>query len=282
IGAQQIGGPGADFANTISTDAANNIYTAGTFENTVDFDPGAGIYNLASAGTDDIFISKLDVSGNFLWAKQIGGIGYDEITSIALDSSGTIYTTGDFEDSVDFDPGTGTSYLVANPNEDIFVSELDASGNFLWAAQAAGSLYAYSYGIATDNYGSVYVTGGFQGTVDFDPGPGITNFTSAGNYDIFTMKLGSGVFTGTSENNFLNSIRAFPNPSSGQLNLSFDHSLDHATLLLLNTTGQTIMEKRNISGSQYVLDLSEFANGIYFIKMLSDDKIISTEKIIKQ
>ena len=56
-------------------DNAGNVYTTGYFEGTMDFDPDTtAVFNLTSAGARDIFISKLDAVGNFVWAKSIGGI----------------------------------------------------------------------------------------------------------------------------------------------------------------------------------------------------------------
>jgi hypothetical protein len=54
-------------------DSAGNVYTTGYFQGTVDFDPGAGTVNLSSAGSDDIFVQKLDASGNLVWARGMGG-----------------------------------------------------------------------------------------------------------------------------------------------------------------------------------------------------------------
>jgi hypothetical protein len=61
----------------ITIDAAENVYITGYFKDTGDFDPGSGIFNLTSLGGEDIFIGELNASGNFVWAKQIGGTGYD-------------------------------------------------------------------------------------------------------------------------------------------------------------------------------------------------------------
>ena len=57
--------------------------------------------------------NQIIFSQNFLWAKNIGGPGYDIINSLRLDGSGNIYATGYFSDTTDFDPGIGTATLVS-------------------------------------------------------------------------------------------------------------------------------------------------------------------------
>ncbi len=187
--AKRIGGAGQSIGYSISVDAYANVYTTGYFQGTTDFDPGTGTYNLVSAGDWDIFVSKLSASGNFVWAKQMGGASYDVGKSISVDANGNVYTTGIFFGTVDFDPGTGTYNLSSASIVDIFVSKLDASGNFVWAKRLGGaSDYDEGRSIAVDPCGNVYTTGRFGGTADFDPGTGIYNLTSS-NYDPFVSKL---------------------------------------------------------------------------------------------
>jgi hypothetical protein len=188
---KQIGGSNNEIVKSIKLDSSDNIYTTGYFEGTVDFDPGAGTSNLTSAGSADIFISKLDSSGNFVWAKSMGGIGDDIGYGIKLDSSGNVYTAGSFEGTVDFDPGAGTSNLTSAGGADIFISKLDSSGNFVWAKSMGGTGGDIEQSIEVDSSGNVYTTGYFQGTTDFDPGAGTSNLTSAGGADIFISKLDS-------------------------------------------------------------------------------------------
>ncbi len=191
--AKSIGGIDLDGGISIVADASGNVYSTGTFIGTSDFDPGPGIFNLSSIGSLDFFISKLDSSGNFLWAKSIGGIGATiESYSIAIDANGNVYLTGALYGTADFDPDTGIFNLTSAASHDIFISKYDSWGNFVWAKVIGGTEMDYGNAIAVDAANNVYATGVFKGTVDFDPDSLINfNLTSAGNFDIFISKLDS-------------------------------------------------------------------------------------------
>jgi hypothetical protein len=201
IWAKQMGGSSRDLANSIAIDAHGNVYTTGTFQGTADFDPSSGSFNLTSNGSDDIFVCKLDALGNFLWAKQMGGTLSDVGTSIALDTSGNAYITGNFQGTANFDPSSSNFTLTSTGNNDIFITKLDASGNFVWAKKIGGYGNDVSNSIALDKFGNTYSTGSFWGTVDFDPGIGTYNLIATGyadpmgtqrdSTDIFISKLDS-------------------------------------------------------------------------------------------
>ena len=138
--AKGIGGVKDAAGISIALDAAGNLYTTGFFADTVDFDPGSGVFNLIAVGIYDIFILKQDPQGNFLWAKSFGGSGDDRSSSIVLNGLGNIYATGFFSDTADFDPNVGIYPLISNGVSDIFVLKLNNMGNLLWA-KAMGSSY---------------------------------------------------------------------------------------------------------------------------------------------
>lgn len=193
--AKGIGGSNDDSGNSIALDGNDNVYTTGYFRYIADFDPGPGTYNLNSAGYYDIFISKLDASGNFVWAKQIGGISDDNGQSIVLDENSNVFITGYFNNTVDFDPGIGTHVLTTTGSRDMFILKLDSSGNFVWVRQIGGISGEIGSSITLDESGNIYTTGEFLETIDFDPGPETYNLTSAGLSDIYVLKLdGSGNF----------------------------------------------------------------------------------------
>ena len=196
IWARSSGTSSSEIARSLSVDANGNVYYTGTFQGTMDFDPGPGTFTLSSAGSDDIYISKLDVNGNFVWARSIGGGLADAPYAIATDQSANVYITGSYNGTVDFDPGAGVSNLISvAATYDAFVLKLDVSGNFAWARSVGGNDSDHGFGLSVDASSNVFVTGYFNLTGDFDPGPGISNLTSAGTDDVFILKLnGSGSF----------------------------------------------------------------------------------------
>jgi hypothetical protein len=188
-----LGGTSHDKGYGIAVDSLGNVYTTGSFGGTVDFDPGPGTFNLTTAGALDIFVSKLDSNGSFVWGKRMGWANSDEGHAIALDSDRNVHTTGSFQGTPDFDPGPGTSILTSAGGLDIFVSKLDSTGNFVGAKSMGGTSSDEGWGIALDSTGNIHTTGRFAGTADFDPGVGVANLISAGSYDIFVSRLTNGL-----------------------------------------------------------------------------------------
>ncbi len=263
---KQMGGANADIARGISLDASGNVYTTGHFQGTADFDPGAGTSNLTSLGNFDIFISKLDASGNLVWAKQMGGLFQDYSSSIALDASGNVYTTGFFYETVDFDPGVGTANLTSAGNTDVFISKLNSSGNFVWAKQLGGTSYEHGACIAVDASENVYTSGYFYETGDFDPGAGTVNLTAVGNSDIFVSKLGVGSVGISASNNA--SFNIYPNPASSNLTIETEAAIE--SVQVFNVNGTLVQSETT---SQF--SVASLASGVYIIHVKTEEGIIT-------
>lgn len=181
--AARMGGTLSDDSRSLTVDASGNVYIAGNFKGTSDFDPGTSTYSLQSAGGSDAFISTLDASGNFVWAKRLGGTSDEVMIDLATDAAGNIYSTGNFSGTVDFDPGASAYTMSAQGTKDIFISKLDAAGNFVWAKQlgaTGGTISGGSY-ITLDPSGNLHIAATFDGTIDLDPGPGTYTISSGGN-----------------------------------------------------------------------------------------------------
>ena len=197
IWAKNIGGASSESIKSFEIDGNNNLYLAGKFSGTADFDPGIGTSDLISSGGDDIFVAKLDANGDYVWAKNMGGTDDEEAISLSVDSDGSVFTTGSFFGTADFDPGTGTNNLTSSGFQDVFISKLDVNGDFAWAMSIGGSSTDIGMGISVDLFGSLYVTGDFNDTVDFDPGNGVNELATNGSPDVFVLKLSCSTTFGT-------------------------------------------------------------------------------------
>jgi len=100
---------------------SKNIFIVGSFSGTASF----GSCNLTSGGEADIFLAKYDPNGNCMWAKKVGGTGYDGSAKIAFDKNGNIFMCGTASSTANFD-----GFVVAKGG---FLAKFDADGNCLWA-----------------------------------------------------------------------------------------------------------------------------------------------------
>ena len=167
-----IGGYGDDRAYTIKTDLENNVIISGHFTGTTDFDPSENELLLNSSGDDDIFIAKYTNTGTLLWAKSIGGYTTDRCYRMDIDQNNNIYITGTFSGTVDFDPGQNVNNLIGTSQWNIYFAKYDADGNYMWVkGLECGGGFNATMGISAHTDGSVYITGCFNESVDFDPSP---------------------------------------------------------------------------------------------------------------
>ncbi|WP_121353757.1 SBBP repeat-containing protein [Flavisolibacter nicotianae] len=189
VWAKKIGGPLDDGGAAIALDGSGYIYTTGHFTESVDFNPNQGTSYLQSRGGPDVFVSKLDTAGNFVWAIRTGGRSYDMSYSIAVDSAGNSYTTGGFNGTTDFGLVAYGSMAGVSPTSDIFVFKLNSAGSLVWARGFGGASDEFGCSLAVDQAGNAFVTGRFQGTVDFDPFGSHVYLTTMGNSAMFVLKL---------------------------------------------------------------------------------------------
>jgi hypothetical protein len=184
VWARKMGGTSSEIGYAIAVDASGNSYITGQFEGSnADFDPDATNTQILSSniGSVDLFFAKYDASGNYVWAKSIGGLWSDYGRAIAVDGLGNCYVTGDFRGSADFDPGAGAQNLSGSSyTNDIFIAKYDASGAYVWAKSVGTDSGADGgYGLALDATGNNYSTGSFVGTADFDPGAGTASLSGS-------------------------------------------------------------------------------------------------------
>lgn len=177
--AVSFGGSMFEYGTGITTDTDGNVYITGYFDETVDFDPGAGEFLLTSQGSGDIFIVKLNSDGEFIWARSIGGPDYEESTSIGVDEIGNVYVLGYLYETMDFDPGPAEVLMGSQGLSDTFLLKLNSSGDFANVFTYGGDETDLALDLAVKSSSQIFISGFFGGTTDLDPRPAEEYLVSA-------------------------------------------------------------------------------------------------------
>jgi gliding motility-associated-like protein len=203
-----------------------------------------------------MYISKLDASGNFIWAKQLGDLSTANTasgSSLKLDASANIYFTGNFTGTIDFDPGPGIYDLNAiGLYGDMFVLRLDKDGNFTSVKQMGGpGNQTNGLGLSLDAFGNIYTSGSFNGIVDFDPGTNTYNLSSTSENDIFVHKMAqctnstSSTLTVTDCKNYI--LNGITYTNSGVYTQTLVNTAGCDSLITLNLTINRVLATVNAS-----------------------------------
>ncbi len=189
----------------IKTDKAGNVYTIGTFTDSIHVGGGSSTELLVGAqvananGQYDYYLTKQDVDSNLIWIKRINkrSFRFNDIYAQPLaegfevDDNGNIFVGGSFPGTIDVDPGadsllfTGPVNVLGNAKSG-FVARYNTDGELTWAKQIATNTvlwFAPYYRAASVNInhfklgdnGKLYVSGYLLeatpgDTLTYDPG----------------------------------------------------------------------------------------------------------------
>jgi|APLak6261682215_1056145.scaffolds.fasta_scaffold02099_2 hypothetical protein len=176
--AKKVGSKNTDYPQAISV-SASGVYVAGVFNDTLVCGTNTLITTPSPFGTP--FICKLDLLGNFVWAKQYK---VTQISSICIDGTGNLFATGSFTGTAIF----GTFTTTSAGSDDAFIGQVDASGNTIGFNKIGGTSSEKGNAIKVDASGNAYIGGQFTGTALF----GAVALTSSGSTDAFVAKVNSG------------------------------------------------------------------------------------------
>lgn len=279
IWAKSMGGTSTEEPSKLVIDSNNNIISTGYFSSTADFDPSGSIANLTATGSFNVFVSKLDEDGNYIWAKAIKSDVNCDAKGIAIDSNNNILVNGLFSGITDFNPDSVIiNNVTSNGGNDVFVTKLDENGNFIWGITAGGYGNDLARGVIVNKTNDdIYTTGAFLDTVDFDPSGSMYNLTSAGLKDVFVLKLSED--TMSNEDFVNNRTKVYPNPVKKILNI--ENVDDIESITVYDVFGKELVAYNNFSLRFNSINFSNFQSGIYFVQIKINSK---TEifKIIKE
>lgn len=268
------GGDYDEVAWDITIDNAGLIYTTGEFNASAMF----GATQLITSGNADIFIACYDANGSTQWAKRAGGALIDRARGIGTDGT-NFFITGQFGGSASF----GSTNVTAADSSDVFFASFNSSGNFISSAAVGGiadsvETLGYESGVAicADGMGNVYATGGLLDGGTF----GSTAVTNYDRTDVFVTQISQMVGVNNLSSSPKN-IHIYPNPGTGNFTVDLSQfNNQKVDMNVFNCLGQTIEPKINRSSSKINVDLTSMDNGIYFIELKDNEKVITTRKIV--
>jgi hypothetical protein len=165
----------------------DNIYLSAFFDGTLDFNPGAAVDTLTAPNNyGQHVLINLDTSANFNFAKLVSGT----VRKTLLDATGNIYMSGSYFGTVDFDQSTAVVNQTSNGFNDAFVAKYDNNGMLSWVKSFGGADSETARSMTLDADNNLLITGYFRDTVDFNPGAGINQLSSAMD-DCYLLKLNS-------------------------------------------------------------------------------------------
>jgi hypothetical protein len=280
--ARGSGGNTNAVAQSVSRDAAGNIFMAGYFysgnanDSVLTFGSITLYETDPSSNLDNVFLVKYDTLGQALWAQNEGGLVYNDVgNSVFADSSGNSYLTGTFSTStITF----GSFTLARVGNKNLFLVKYDPLGTVLWAKSVDATTENDSYSVAVDSAGNCFITGQFfDPTITF----GSTVLTGASPYgQMFVAKTSFFPMGINSIETSENKISIYPNPFNSFTTIQFNSTPQNAELNIYDVCGQKIKSIKNISTDKIEIDRGDLPSGIYFVRLMEKNKLIETEKII--
>ncbi len=180
--------------NAMAVDSAGDVLTAGMLLGDAQFGThtSSSNYQTGSGGSQLAYVAKADATtGNWEWLAETGeygGGGFAAVNGVDTDGTDT-YICGWFAGNVTFG---SSQYRSTQDTMDIFVSKLNANGQFQWTAVAGGSTDDdVCEGITVDSNGNVFATGNFNGTANFNS----NSQTTSGKIDIWIAEMLTGQVT---------------------------------------------------------------------------------------
>ncbi len=133
----QVGTNSWDLSFAVAVDSSGNIYITGGTE---------GDFDGQNAGNYDVFLSKFSNLGEELWTTQVGTFAHEEGRALAVDALGNAYVSGSIS--------SGTTQ-----SGDAFLMKFDSLGNEVWTSRVGSDDGDFSYSVALDAEGDVYMSG---------------------------------------------------------------------------------------------------------------------------
>lgn len=238
-----------DRANGITIDHEQHLYITGEFRDHVIFGDDT-LNNYGGPSGRDIFVGRMDLNGNWLWAKRAGSTnGSDAGRAITVNRNGNIFVTGQCKGLVKF--GNDTVFHTGSDSIQAFVAAIDSLGDWKWAMHCGGPLEDRGYGIEADSACKLY----FCGYYDTPGGQfGSQSLTTYGRKDGFMARIDGGCFTYAAPDAIEDAVAdecapflpsVFSPGGSGCISVLDGWCVESMKCVIFNSWGQTVYQTKD-------------------------------------
>jgi len=250
-----LGGSGHGGPMGLNVSEENVVFVNGYLDRTTDFDPSAGQNYMAAIGGKDIFVAQYAADGQFIAARQMGGSGHAQLSSLRLIPGGGYFLTGAFSNEVYFEPERGRGRKQSIGNADIFIARY--GGNF--EPLSPPETLAEKETPTANDQDSI------PATIDDERH---ARTTVVPEWSALQSPL-------------ISTVNIYPNPTRTQITVKFDKNLPNATLYLQSLEGK-VLRTIPVGNQQLIsIDLKKYAAGMYLVQVHSNEHK-ATFKVIKE
>ncbi len=200
----------SDFA----VDTAGNVYLVGGYKGSLYYNPAnTGVVINSSSSSTQPYVVQISPSGQYIFNQNIGCDGPSSGVCVATDEASNVYFGGYVKNTNSTNFGNG--FTFSSPTaENTFLVKYNPAGQAQWLKHLSGSGVNTAQFIDLDKRGNIYVSGYYNGNVDFNPDTLVTNnFANGSAYAPFVLKLTKeGNLSGVADlkakgNGFFNSVK---------------------------------------------------------------------------
>ncbi len=287
VWAKVIEGTGNSLAYAVEVDSNDDIVLAGNYLMTADLDPGISTLNYTSNGGADLFLMKLNSSGDLIWAHSIGGVGHEVCSTLAIDNDNSIIFAGEFSDVTDFDPSPSmaelTPAIISVSN--IFIEKMTPVGDFTWV-EGYGEDGCQSSDILIDDQSVIYATGTYSDSFVFDECNTTNALGDFGSSGCWISKHVQGACDLSANDLNLNQLSIYPNPVDKTLSIDLPMDESKQITVVVYTILQEVVctytTNSILNQNRINLDFSDYSQGTYLVTLKSEDHIIGVQRIVKK
>ncbi len=262
--------------------SGDHIYIGGRVGGVTDLDPSENEEILNPTFVDPFFGKYALADGAFIFGSYIQSDGIEDYLIDIAEVGPAMLVFGSYDQLARFDPDDFLSQLLSNGDGDAYVASYDKeTGAWLDAVNLGGAGNEKVIDGYFDGNGTIYSTGSFTVSVQFDPNEDA--MSSNGFSDVFIAKFNYDTTLDLKGVDYAEELNLYPVPASNVLNIVRSNRIKgNIQVRMLNVVGQEVNKFQWSSGVQNMKqDVTSLQSGVYILEFSAGDQVFSKRFVKK-